>query len=150
MLKRVMVQAGILLSFAVVAHAAPQVTFDAASGVMSLSNNGAAGIAAIGIELTYDPARMNKPNVTIGSAATQAGKQLVTSSPAPGKLRVGIIGYNATTIADGALAVIQPVKQPTAAGAAAVSCHVTASTIEGTEIELDEANTPSSLNFSNL
>ena len=140
MLKRVMVQVGMLLSFAVVACAAPQVTFAPASGVMSLSNNGVADLAAIGIELTYDPTRMNKPNVTIGAAATQAGKQLVTSSPAPGKLRIGIIGYNATTIADGAIVVFQSAKQTnTATGVAAVSCHITASTADGSEVGLDEA-----------
>lgn len=83
---------------------------------------------------------MDKPNVTIGSAATQAGKQIVISAPAPGKLRDGIIGYNATTIADGSLAVIQPAKQTTAAaGVAAIGCHISASTTDGTEIELDTA-----------
>jgi Cohesin domain len=56
-------------------------------------------------DLEYDPASLDL-TVDVGPTAQQASKMVRSAQIQPGKLRVLIIGFNRTTIADGIVAVV--------------------------------------------
>jgi hypothetical protein len=74
-------------------------------------------------DLEFDPAALDL-SVETGPAAKQANKNVQSRLLQPGKLRVLIIGFNRTTIADGVLALIQASYKGTESGKS-LTVHMT-------------------------
>ena len=145
MLIKLIVLTAILSGLTVAAYAAPQVVIDPNSGVITLSNNGPPEYASIGIELRYNPTGTSQPDILIGAIAAKAGKQLVVSFPSSGVLRAGLLGFNSMMIRDGEIALIRLNGKTSAVpGKHPILCRITASTADGSEVDLYNAT----LNFS--
>ncbi len=71
---------------------------------VSLVSTGGAQVAGLNFDLSFDSSRLAVGNVTIGSAASGAGKSLSWSQPAANRIRVIIVGFNASAIPDGTVA----------------------------------------------
>lgn len=80
-----------------------------ASGVavsISLNSQTGPGVVGVNFDVGYDTSRLTVDGVSIGSAASAAGKSLSWSEPTSGTLRIIVFGLNQNAIADGAIAVI--------------------------------------------
>jgi hypothetical protein len=73
---------------------------------VSLASLDGAQVAALNFDLSFDASRLAVGSVSIGSAASSAGKSLSSSQPAANRIRVIIFGINPTVIPDGTLAVV--------------------------------------------
>ncbi len=73
---------------------------------VSLSSQGGAQVAGLNLDLTFDSSRLAVGSVTIGSAASSAGKSLSWTQPAANRIRVIIVGFNQDAIPDGTVAVV--------------------------------------------
>jgi len=73
---------------------------------VSLKSLYGAQVVALNFDLTYDSARLSVGSVTLGAAASSAGKLISWSLPAPNRIRVLVVGLNQDTIPDGAVAVV--------------------------------------------
>ncbi len=71
------------------------------SPIITLSNNGTASITSFSLDLSYDTSRLSFQSAQLGSAAGAAGKQLVSSTPSPGRVHLIIFGLNQTPVGDG-------------------------------------------------
>ena len=72
---------------------------------VNLSSNPSGDVVAgLNLDLNYDSAALSLTDVTIGQAASSAGKSLSYSEPAAGMARIIIFGLNQDTIADGVIA----------------------------------------------
>ncbi len=69
-----------------------------------ISADAQAGVTGINFDLNFDSNRLTPQNVTVGSAASSAGKSLSWSSPSSGKVRVIIFGFNQTPMTSGVIA----------------------------------------------
>lgn len=65
-----------------------------------------AAVSGLQFDIEYDHNVVLALTVTAGEAANSAGKSVVTAQLPNGDLRVVIIGFNQTTIADGVIAVL--------------------------------------------
>jgi len=94
------------------AWAAPSATLTAGSGSgnpgsigvvvpISLASVDGAQVSAFEFELLFDETKLSVSSVTVGNAASAAGKELKSSIPAVGTLRVLLWGNNQTAIGDG-------------------------------------------------
>jgi len=117
MMKQMIISSILLLCAAIAAHAAPGMragTTLSGGGTYTVPitlTGDAAAIAAIGIEVTYDPGLLEAA-VVAGPAATVAGKQATVTPGAKGHLTVGVFGMNATKIMDGVVAILTLRVQP--------------------------------------
>jgi len=73
---------------------------------VSLDSQDGAQVVAVNFDLGFDSASLEVGSVTIGSAASSAGKSLSFSLPAANRVRVIILGFNQTAIEDGPIAVV--------------------------------------------
>ena len=73
---------------------------------VSLASLGGAQVTGLNFDLSFNSSRLSVGSVTIGSAASSAGKSLSWSQPAANRIRVIIVGFNATAIPDGTVAVV--------------------------------------------
>jgi hypothetical protein len=69
-----------------------------------LNSQDGARVAGLNFDLSYDVSRLNVSNVTIGSAASPAGKTMSWSRPSSDTVRVIIFGLNQDTIPNGTVA----------------------------------------------
>ncbi len=84
---------------------------------ITLTNGTGDQISAANFDLTYDQNSLVLTNVTVGTAASNAGKGVSYSTPSAGTIRVVIYGVNQTAIANGAVAnIIFNVSSSAAAG----------------------------------
>lgn len=112
MLKRIIACTLLLLLSSAAALAAP--TLEAtpsslSSGTFTIPltlHGDSAAVAAVGAELTYDPAVLELAGTTAGPAATAAGKQVASTPGAKGHLTIGVFGFNTNKIADGVVATV--------------------------------------------
>jgi len=72
-------------------------------GLKSLNG---AQVVALNFDLTYDSNRLSVGSVTLGAAASSAGKLISWSQPTANRIRVLIVGLNQDAIPDGAVAVV--------------------------------------------
>jgi uncharacterized repeat protein (TIGR01451 family) len=72
---------------------------------IKLTSNGGSVVGTAN-DIGYDTAVFSNPQATIGQVATDAGKQILVSTPSTGVFRVGITGINQNTIADGVVATV--------------------------------------------
>jgi hypothetical protein len=101
------------------AFALPTLNFSAVSTVgttasftITLTNSVGTSISGISTDIKFNPlvfklqknASGDVINIAAGAAATSAGKQIYTSNPAPGVLRIGIVGLGVTPINNGPVA----------------------------------------------
>ena len=131
------------LLHSVAAHAAPGIEATAAKmssesySVPITLHGDSAAIAALGAELSYDPAVLELAGSSAGPAATTAGKQVAATSSAKGHLTLGIFGFNANKISDGVVAnVTFRVKPGQEQAAKTVGYDFTASTPAGENLPL--------------
>jgi hypothetical protein len=68
---------------------------------IDLTSDPGVEVAALGFDLHYDPAGLIIQDTTAGQAALAAGKQVASSNPAQGTLRVIVYGLNQNAISDG-------------------------------------------------
>lgn len=93
------------------AAAAPSATLSfgepaAAGGIITtdlLLDDGGQAIAAVTIDLRYDPEDFSALTVSLGEAARAAGKSLSSNIVSPGWMRILVYGLNDTAIGDGVL-----------------------------------------------
>jgi len=71
---------------------------------VTLSSEPSSEVSGVNFDLLYDSSRLSVGGVTIGAAASAAGKSLSSSQPSPGTVRVIVFGLNQEAIADGILA----------------------------------------------
>jgi hypothetical protein len=94
------------------AWAAPSATLTAGSGSgnpgsigvivpISLASVDGGQVAALEFELLFDDALLDVSSVTVGGAGSAAGKEVASSIPAIGTLKVLVWGENQTAIGDG-------------------------------------------------
>ena len=95
---------------------------------------GAAGVCAASYDVTFDPAALTATGVTLGPAATAAGKQLAWAETASGVVRVGVFGGGQAAIANGDLALVAFAVATTAAGVTALGGSCGAADCTGTDI----------------
>jgi hypothetical protein len=94
---------------------------------VTLTNAGAS-ISALSTDIGYSTAVLGSPTAVIGAAATAAGKMLTQSTPSPGVLRLGILGFNTTAIADGVVATVSFTINPAAVSGVATLTNSPAAT----------------------
>lgn len=58
-------------------------------------------VASLSLELSYDATRFAAPGACVLVGATASSKTLAQSDPGPGRVRIGILGFNKTDIPDG-------------------------------------------------
>lgn len=93
------------------AAAAPSATLSfgepaAAGGIITtdlLLDDGGQAIAAVTVDLHYDPEDFSALTVSLGEAARAAGKTLSSNIVSPGWMRILVYGLNDTAIGDGVL-----------------------------------------------
>ena len=95
---------------------------------------GSAGVCAASYDVTFDPAALTATGVTLGPAATAAGKQLAWAETASGVVRVGVFGGGQAAIANGDLALVAFAVATTAAGVTALGGSCGAADCTGTDI----------------
>jgi parallel beta-helix repeat protein len=97
---------------------APRPTLSVSSGTatrgqkttlpITLTNVAGIDIAALSVDVGYDPDVFEKPKATIGPAGSAAGKEVATSEPYPGIFRIIVFSSsNNTPIADGVVAYLE-------------------------------------------
>jgi hypothetical protein len=101
------------------AFALPALTFSpvsivgtTASFAITLTNSVGTTISGLSTDIEFNPLVFklqtntsgDVTNITAGAAATSAGKQIYTSNPAPGVLRIGIFGLGVAPISNGPVA----------------------------------------------
>jgi len=145
MIRPMMIGSTILLCVALAAHAAPSLkatTTLSGGGTytvpLTLTGDNAA-IAAVGVEVTYDPELLEAVGAA-GPAATVAGKQATVTPGAKGHLTVGIFGMNATKIMDGVVAILTLRMKPGQEQATkSLNYAFSASTPTGDDLPLEQA-----------
>jgi hypothetical protein len=65
-----------------------------------------ASLCSLTTDISYDPVVLTFLSAEIGPAATDAGKDLSSSTPSPGVLRLGWLGFNVTPVGDGDVAFV--------------------------------------------
>jgi hypothetical protein len=146
MLNRILACTILLLLPAITAYAAPSLkatptALDGGTYTVPISLYGnSTAIAAVGVELTYNPAVLELVSTNAGPAATAAGKQVTATPAAKGDLTVGIFGMNTNKIMDGVVAtVIFRVKPGQELAAKTLTYVFSASTPAGDDLTLDQA-----------
>lgn len=111
---------------------------------VSLSSQSGAEVSGLNFDLSYDAGRLSVGNVTIGGAASAAGKSLAWSQPSAGTARVIIFGVNQTAIGDGTVANVSFDVLPGAApGVSGLDLHNAAATSPtggGIPLSLDDGS----------
>jgi Cohesin domain len=144
MFRHFAIQAVLVLMTAGAALAAPRLDLGPVGGgvgtvsiPVTLTGGQVPGVAAAAVDIGYDTAMLEKPVAVAGPAALAAGKNVTVGTPSPGLVRVAIIGYNATVIGDGVVAVVTFTRKPGAAGGVEFKYAASASDPAGTAVVVD-------------
>jgi len=145
MLKLMGTSAALLLCAVVTAHAAPSLkatTTTSGGGIYTVPitlYGDSTAIAAVGVELTYDPKVLEAAGAAAGPAATVAGKQVVVTPGDKGHLTVGVFGMNANKLMDGVVATVTfRVKPGQEQAAKSLNYLFSASTLAGDDLTLEQ------------
>lgn len=71
-----------------------------------LNLTGGSDVVAASADITYDPSVLKNPVAQAGESARSAGKEVHTSIPRQGVLRVSVLGMNLGELPDGVIATI--------------------------------------------
>ena len=71
-----------------------------------LNSDAGTEVSGLNFDVTFDSSRLTVQNVSIGGAASSAGKSLSWSVPSAGRVRVIIFGLNQTAISNGTIAAV--------------------------------------------
>jgi hypothetical protein len=105
---------------------------------VSISSGSGVDVAGINFDLNYSSSSLEVANVSIGSAASGAGKLMSWSTPSTGKVRVIVFGLNQDSIPNGTIASISfNVKSSASAGTTSLDISNQAATDpQGTSVPL--------------
>jgi hypothetical protein len=105
---------------------------------ITLADSSVTGITAIAMDIGYDTAKLTNPVAAIGSSGSNAGKLVLSSSPAAGVFRLGIISLtNSNLISDGVVASVKfDIKSGAAGSHIALSYKGSASDAKGRPVTL--------------
>ncbi len=108
---------------------------------LTLVDSSVTGITAVSMDISYDTAKLTNPVASIGPSGSNAGKLVLSSSPAAGVFRIGIISLNnSNLISDGVVASVKfGVKSGAAGSHIGLSYKASASDAKGRPVALNGA-----------
>jgi hypothetical protein len=106
---------------------------------ITLADSAVTGITAVTMDISYDTAKLTNPVATIGPSGSEGGKYVLSSIPASGVFRIGIISLsNSNLIGDGVVASVKFDIKPGAAGShISLSYEANASDAKGRPVALN-------------